>query len=182
LDSEEGEFVQELRRMWEAHRPAETARRSGVIEDFEDEVEGPEVFISYMSEDAPHAKDVAEALRSEGIRVWLDKDKLRGGDRWDTVLEDAIGSVDFFVLLLSEHLTEGTQTYVHKEVGKALERKSMKSAAIKFIFPMRIDEKATLLDAIERAKIQAGSLLSLNSDVPILATDLKRQFAKLQRR
>ena len=51
------------------------------------------VFLSYSSEDAGAAENIANALSATGIEVWFDKSALRGGDAWDR-LERAIQQRD----------------------------------------------------------------------------------------
>lgn len=51
-----------------------------------------DVFVSYKSEDAAEAERLASALRRRGVRVWLDKDRIRPGDRFAEVLEDGLAT------------------------------------------------------------------------------------------
>jgi hypothetical protein len=41
------------------------------------------VFLSYASQDAEAARKICDALRSNGVEVWLDQSELVGGDAWD---------------------------------------------------------------------------------------------------
>lgn len=183
LDMEERSFIEELGKRWQEKHPEGAAFRPVPSSDeVYDDAEQPEVFISYVSEDVEDAQQLAQALTSNGIQPWLDKRRLRGGDRWDLALDKAIGAVDFFIVLLSKHLTDHVQTYVHKEISKALERQAMFGAGVKFIFPMRIDSEAPRLAALDHAKIQSSDLINLDIDIAELASDVKKQFAKIQRR
>lgn len=51
-----------------------------------------DVFVSYKSEDATDAEHLVEALRRRGVRVWLDKDAIRPGDRFAEALEDGLAT------------------------------------------------------------------------------------------
>src|SRR5262245_51249237 len=48
------------------------------------------VFLSYASQDAEAAAHICEALQSVGVKVWLDKSELRGGDAWDAQIKKRI--------------------------------------------------------------------------------------------
>ena len=144
--------------------------------------ERPKVFVSYMSEDSRFAERLVQSLDKNGIDLWFDKQRLKFGDRWDTALEEAIRKeADFFIVLLSKHLADGVETYVHLEVKIALERQS-KRGALKFVYPLQIGEEAQRLDALDREKIQASPLEDIDTDVPELAKDIRKQFQKLHRR
>ena len=176
-------FVQELRDRWD-HRPPSTngSLNPNPISPAVPSRPPPKVFISYVHEDLPAARDLTNALRENDIDPWLDRDNLRGGDNWETALENAIGrEVDFFVLLLSKNLSDGVETYVHLEVERALHRKSRRGA-VKFIYPIEIDDQARRLAALDRAKLQTQPIRDFGRDVPALAKDLRREYAKLQRR
>ena len=55
------------------------------------------VFLSYASEDAPAAQRIAEAVRSSGVEVWFDREKLRGGDAWDQKIRRQIRECAIFI-------------------------------------------------------------------------------------
>ena len=49
-----------------------------------------DVFLSHNSKDKPAVRQIAEALRDRGLRVWLDEWELIPGRRWIPALEKAI--------------------------------------------------------------------------------------------
>jgi hypothetical protein len=51
----------------------------------------------------------------------------------------------------------------------------------RFIFPVQIDEDAERLDALERAKIQTGTLFDWRADVSALAREIRREHARRKR-
>lgn len=75
------------------------SRRSTIALDLADS----QVFISYAhtAADTPVAKCVAAALRSVGLRVWLDEQRLSGGDILQKALEEAIAQSSAGVFLVS---------------------------------------------------------------------------------
>jgi len=86
-------------------------------------------------------------LKRVGIDPWLDKESLRGGDRWDALIESTIKGVDRFVVLNSRALTAKslTTSYVNKEIKVALRAEDLRFR--RFIIPVKIDD-APLLEQL----------------------------------
>jgi len=63
----------------------------------------PRVFLSYSRENERAATKVAEALRSHGALIWMDVERLKAGDEFQSVIKKAIDDADSFVLLLSDN-------------------------------------------------------------------------------
>ena len=59
------------------------------------------VFLSYAHEDGAAVDGVATSLRSAGIEVWRDRERLYAGQRWPRALGEAIAAADALVLLWS---------------------------------------------------------------------------------
>jgi hypothetical protein len=177
------DFIQELHRRWEERHPGGSFdspgnRPAGATQA---EPEAPSVFISYVKEDEERAKELFARLREAGLNPWIDTDGLRFGARWNDSLEDTITKdVDYFVVLQSRALSDRVESYVHKEVKLALERQDLRAG--RYIFPVQIDEDAERLEALERAKIQTGTLYDWNVDVPALAREIRREHARQKRR
>jgi len=140
------------------------------------EANAPKVFISYVREDKEYADKMAKHLNNAGIDPWVDADKLRSGHRWIHKIEDAISKeADYFVVLLSRALSNRDESYVHKEVNLALQRAELRPGR-RFIFPLKIEEGAEHIEALERAGIQTGSLCDWDIDVGRLAQDILHEY------
>jgi hypothetical protein len=63
----------------------------------------PKVFIAHVSEDAPAARRIYDALANAGFSPWLDKKKLLAGQNWPRAIESAIETSDFFLACFSEN-------------------------------------------------------------------------------
>jgi hypothetical protein len=62
------------------------------------------LFISYAWEDRAFADWLYARLTAEGYRVWMDRKKLQGGERWTTEIDTAIKELSFRMLaVLSRH-------------------------------------------------------------------------------
>jgi hypothetical protein len=65
-----------------------------------------EVFLSYAKEDQAAAEELVTWFRGQGIEPFWWQDERQRGGRFITKIEDAIGSVDLFVVLMSpDYLT-----------------------------------------------------------------------------
>ena len=62
-----------------------------------------DVFLSYSSRDAGIVHDLAERLRDEGLRVWLDTWEIEPGDSIPSRIEAGLEGSTVLVLCMSEH-------------------------------------------------------------------------------
>jgi hypothetical protein len=60
-----------------------------------------DAFLSYNSGDSDWVVALKDALEKKGVTVWLDRSQIRPGDRFVTVLEDALKSVRSVVVVVS---------------------------------------------------------------------------------
>jgi hypothetical protein len=62
-----------------------------------------EVFISFEGKDRSGARRLADNLRNDGVDVWLDENKFRGGDDVDEKIIKAIDRCPVFIPLISRN-------------------------------------------------------------------------------
>ena len=115
-DTAVGAFVEKLGRLFRDAGGALSGPQPGLS------AVRPRVFISYASEDGHQARRLSEGLDRAGFEVWLDKERLEGGDRWDTTIEQAIDQSDYVLVLQSRALVAKADSYVNKEIALARER------------------------------------------------------------
>src|SRR4051812_24694825 len=60
-----------------------------------------DVFLSHSSRDKPVVRAVAERLRADGLRVWLDDWEIRPGDSIPSKIEDGLERSRVLVLCMS---------------------------------------------------------------------------------
>jgi TIR domain len=82
-------------------------------------VTAPFIFLSYSRTEQAAADELHARLTKAGLAVFKDDINIRSGDRWLSVLEDALKQCGSFVVLLG---SQGTQRWVGAEVGVALNR------------------------------------------------------------
>lgn len=75
------------------------------------------VFVSYSRKDTAFVDQLIRDLEGKGIEVWVDREDIRGGDRWRPAIVEAIRTCQSFVLVLSPNSVESGN--VSKEVSLA---------------------------------------------------------------
>lgn len=75
-------------------------------------------FISYAHADLKFADMVKKVLASHGLSVWMDRDRLVGGNRWRNELREAIEQCDVFLLIMTPRALASAE--VKKEYEAAL--------------------------------------------------------------
>ncbi len=126
------QFAKELRHRFEECTPQYVSR-------VEQETT-PEVFICHANENEVDASKLCKELEAAGLRPWLDKEKLRGGDKWHSRIEQTINRVNYFVVLVSDALNKKIEGYVHREIYQALDRQKNFRPDIRFVIPVKIEK------------------------------------------
>jgi len=79
----------------------------------------PRVFVSYAHEDTQMAMKIAQYLREQKIRVWLNEEEIQPGDSLKKKIEEGLNTSDYFLALLSESSTQSE--WVRKEWKAAID-------------------------------------------------------------
>ncbi|MFB0565767.1 MAG: TIR domain-containing protein [Candidatus Aminicenantaceae bacterium] len=80
----------------------------------------PTVFLSHTKADKLFARQLAMDLRRFGVRVWLDEAEMKVGDSLIDKISDAIGKVDYLIVILSPESLQSK--WVRKELNLAIIR------------------------------------------------------------
>lgn len=78
------------------------------------------VFISHVSENKEEVDRLAEDLRKHGVKVWLNRDDIKPGSRWQDAIREAIEEGDFFIACFSEEYHSRGKTYMNEELDLAI--------------------------------------------------------------
>jgi hypothetical protein len=78
-----------------------------------------EVFISHTSADDAFVAELRRRLAAQGVPVWVDSRKLRGGDKLAPEIEKAIVEAAHVVVVISPATVDSD--WVSREVKKALQ-------------------------------------------------------------
>jgi hypothetical protein len=80
-------------------------------------------FFSYARADADFVLKLAEELRASGVPLWVDQLDIRGGQRWDVDVEQALDACSGVIVVLSPDAVASTN--VMDEVSYALEKEKL---------------------------------------------------------
>ncbi len=83
----------------------------------------PKFFFSYARTDSEFVLRLARELRAVGVEFWLDQLDIRGGQRWDSAIEEALQACPGMLIVLTpESLASNS---VMDEVSYALEEQKL---------------------------------------------------------
>lgn len=123
------------------------------------------VFLSYASQDAAAARRICDALRAEGIEVWIDQSELRGGDVWDQQIRRQIRECALFMPVISAHTQARLEGYFRREWRFAVERTRDMADDKPFLVPIVIDDTnerdahvPEAFRAVQWTRLQAGEV------------------------
>ncbi len=139
-----------------------------------DDKKSVEVFICHVSENKDDADRLYAKLDKAGFKPWLDKKNLRGGDYWDSEIKDTINKVDYFVVLQSKDFSKKHESYVFKEIKRALSRQEKFKKGIKFIIPVKIEDCDLVKELDDIQTID----LTDEANIKELITTITRDFEK----
>ena len=137
-------FVEELYERWNKRFGGEREEEVPELPDGDTDAEFPKngVFISYASEDVESATNLSDALTTHGVQVWLDKESLHGGDRWEHVIRRNIESCSIFLPLLSRNTQTLERRYFRMEWNHAIRESEIRPSTYPFIQPICIDDSS----------------------------------------
>lgn len=94
------------------------------------------LFISYAWEDAPLADWLVRRLTALGYRVWCDRFKLLGGERWPKDIDKAIKTRTFrMIALLSKFSLHKENPSKERQIALALSKERQEN----FLIPLNVD-------------------------------------------
>lgn len=95
------------------------------------------LFISYAWEDGALAEWLARKLTAAGYRVWIDRFKMLGGERWPKDIDRAIKERTFrMIALLSQHSLVKPNPCKERQLALALSRERKEDD---FLIPLNVD-------------------------------------------
>lgn len=92
------------------------------------------VFISHATADDDFVYQLRQGLEGEGIRVWADSRRLRGGDKLEPAIREAIAEARHFIVVLSPMTINSP--WVRWEIQQALEVEQQRHAEGYRVIPL----------------------------------------------
>lgn len=97
------------------------------------------IFLCYAYHDKDIVRDTYKKLVGLGHEVWLDFEKLVGGQQWENEIRKAIANADIVLVCITKHLTTHTG-YVQREIKFALDCAVEKPEGVIYLIPARLEE------------------------------------------
>jgi len=98
------------------------------------------VFLCHASQDKPIVRDLNERLKSTGwLDPWLDEEKISLGQRWTTIIEDALDAADCVIIFLSKNSIQ-KEGFIQRELNYAWDISLQKPQEVIFLIPFRLDD------------------------------------------
>ena len=91
-----------------------------------------DAFLSHNSQDKPDVEKIREKLEAAGIKVWIDRNELSGGDSLPTTLKSALQNSAACVVCIGAH---GVGPWQEKEIAAADKLKRPKRRMIPVFLP-----------------------------------------------
>jgi hypothetical protein len=82
----------------------------------------PHVFVSYLREDQPQVEKLCRVLTDNDVAVWLDRQSVRPGERWQVAISRAIKEGAFFIACFSGAYGIRETSYMNVELTIAIEQ------------------------------------------------------------
>ena len=97
------------------------------------------VFLSYVRENAEVIDRLASGLKAQGVRVWVDRDQISPGQRWQDATREAIRNGALFVACFSYQYAERDIAYMNEELVIAIEELRKRPPDRAWFIPVSID-------------------------------------------
>src|ERR1051325_8663447 len=132
-----------------------------------------DVFLSHSSKDKATVRPIAERLRADGLRVWLDDWEIRPGDNIPSKIEHGLEHSRVLVLFISANAF--SSDWAQLEAGTFRFRDPLNKER-RFI-PLRLDD-APIKGSLGQFLCPAGKPRSREKEYPKLVEACRRQTAR----
>jgi hypothetical protein len=120
----------------------------------------PKVYLAHASEDKDRVRPVAEYLMANGVDVWFDEWEIEPGDSLRQKMEEGLGSMTHFVVVLTE--TSIAKPWVAKEIDVGLvQQVGGKSRFVPLVVDLDPAKLSPFLQAMLFLKIDPASQADL---------------------
>jgi hypothetical protein len=127
------DFAAELRKRFESqksNRPCQV----------EVPANAPVAFLCHEHRDKPVVETLAAELQARGIKVWLDAQNLRGGDRWPDLIPNVLEKLcNYFVVCQSPRMLDKSESYCFFEIDLARTRQPKFAPGLRYVIPVILE-------------------------------------------
>ena len=122
----------------------------------------PKIYLAHASEDKDRVRPVAEYLMANGVDVWFDEWEIEPGDSLRQKMEEGLGAMTHFVVVLTE--TSITKPWVAKEIDVGLvQQVGGKSRFVPLVVDLDPAKLSPFLQAMLFLKIDPASEADLKA-------------------
>jgi hypothetical protein len=97
------------------------------------------VFLSYCSEDKARVRNLYHFLCNAGFDVWMDEQKILGGQDWDLEINKALHKAEAVIVIFSKR-SINKEGYIQKELRLALDKYEEKPDGTIYLIPALLEE------------------------------------------
>lgn len=116
----------------------------------------PKIYLAHASEDKARVRPIAEFLMANGVEVWFDEWEIEPGDSLRQKMEEGLGSMTHFVVVLTE--TSIAKPWVAKEIDVGLVQQiGGKSRFVPLVVDLEPSKLSPFLQAMLFLKIDPAS-------------------------
>lgn len=124
------------------------------------------VFISYVCDDLEIVDRLVGELKRAGIDVWLDREKIRPGFRWQEAIEKAIEDGAFFIACFSAAYRERSCNHMNEELTIAIEELRLRPTDLAWFIPVVLNNSTVPKRRIDGSdKLTDLQWVDLDNDV-----------------
>jgi TIR domain len=96
-------------------------------------------FISYVRENQDSADRLYAELKARGLSIWLDRDAIEPGMRWQGAIRRAIQRGSYFIACFSDQYRGKASTYMNEELTLAIDELRRRPTDRAWLIPVRLD-------------------------------------------
>jgi hypothetical protein len=98
------------------------------------------VFLSHVREDAKRVERLAADLRQRGIESWIDRHRIKPGQRWEIAIEEAIRAGSFFIACFSRASLRRARSHMNEELHVASKEVRRRQFNTSWFIPLRLNK------------------------------------------
>ena len=134
------EFVDGLHERWTTRHPQREAATPPEPVSSAFGMEEGAVFLSYASEDRPHAQQIKEDLERAGVDVWFDRADLNAGDEYELKIRRNIEKCCVFIPVISRNCLTPKRRFFRIEWSHAESVALQVPPSMQFVLPVAVDD------------------------------------------
>lgn len=143
-----------------------------------------DVFLSYSRNDETMVKKLYDILSNRGLRVWYDRNDIKGGDNWRQAIIGGIRGSRVFVPILTANVeNEIMEAHEYRTEWKEAAAFSNKIGGRTFIIPLAengFDFYNELTDVPQEFSERNAIWFDMNSDFEIIADTIEKKVNEIK--